>query len=66
MFGSAIYAFEGIGLILPMENCMLEPQRIGSVVNVGMVIIASLYLAFAFVGYWVFGASTETAGFISV
>lgn len=57
-FGNSIYAFEGIGLILPMENMMHEPRRFGTVVNVGMSIMAVLYVSFGYCGYWLFGGAT--------
>lgn len=57
-FGTAIYAFEGIGVILPLENNMKTPQDFGGlsgVLNTGMVIVASLYTAVGFFGYLKYG-----------
>ncbi|CAG9823048.1 unnamed protein product [Phaedon cochleariae] len=57
-FGTAIYAFEGIGVILPLENNMKNPQDFGGwtgVLNTGMVIVAVLYTAVGFFGYLKYG-----------
>lgn len=57
-FGTAIYAFEGIGVVLPLENNMKTPQDFGGltgVLNTGMVIVACLYTAVGFFGYLKYG-----------
>ncbi|XP_045768177.1 proton-coupled amino acid transporter 4 [Maniola jurtina] len=57
-FGTAIYAFEGIGVILPLENNMKTPEDFGGwtgVLNTGMVIVAALYTAIGFFGYLRYG-----------
>ena len=56
--GTAIYAFEGIGLVLPLQKEMKEPQAFGGLVgvlNTGMTIVACLYIAVGFFGYLKFG-----------
>lgn len=57
-FGTAIYAFEGIGIVLPLENNMKTPGAlVGTfgVLNTGMVIVACLYTAMGFFGYLKYG-----------
>ncbi|KAI5745474.1 hypothetical protein M8J76_011359 [Diaphorina citri] len=57
-FGTAIYAFEGIGVVLPLENNMATPQDFGGptgVLNTGMVIVACLYTSVGFFGYLKYG-----------
>ncbi|CAG2058366.1 unnamed protein product [Timema podura] len=61
-FGTAIYAFEGIGVILPLENNMKNPQDFGGctgVLNTGMVIVAALYTAVGFFGYLKYGDAVK-------
>uniref|UniRef100_A0A1I8NFE8 Amino acid transporter transmembrane domain-containing protein n=1 Tax=Musca domestica TaxID=7370 RepID=A0A1I8NFE8_MUSDO len=57
-FGTAIYAFEGIGVVLPLENNMKTPEDFGGmtgVLNTSMVIVATLYTAVGFFGYLKYG-----------
>jgi solute carrier family 36 (proton-coupled amino acid transporter) len=59
-FGTAIYAFEGIGVVLPLENNMKTPEDFGGitgVLNTGMVIVACLYTSVGFFGYLKYGDS---------
>ncbi|XP_047119233.1 proton-coupled amino acid transporter-like protein pathetic isoform X2 [Schistocerca piceifrons] len=61
-FGTAIYAFEGIGVVLPLENNMKTPQDFGGwtgVLNTGMVIVAALYTSVGFFGYLKYGEKVK-------
>lgn len=61
-FGTAIYAFEGIGVVLPLENNMKTPEDFGGltgVLNTGMVIVACLYTSVGFFGYLKYGDNVE-------
>uniref|UniRef100_A0A182JIZ1 Amino acid transporter transmembrane domain-containing protein n=1 Tax=Anopheles atroparvus TaxID=41427 RepID=A0A182JIZ1_ANOAO len=61
-FGTAIFAFEGIALVLPLQNEMQHPhdfRKPFGVLNVGMVIIVSLFTVFGFVGYLKWGEAVE-------
>ncbi|KAH9504004.1 hypothetical protein Btru_067524 [Bulinus truncatus] len=53
-FGTAIFAVEGISLVLPLENKMKCPEDFGGwfgVLNLGMVTTVCLYAAVGFYGY---------------
>ncbi|XP_076316005.1 proton-coupled amino acid transporter 2-like isoform X2 [Tachypleus tridentatus] len=66
-FGTTIFAYEGIGVILPIENEMKTPEDFGGcngVLNTGMVFISCLYVAMGFFGYLKYGE--EVAGSITL
>lgn len=57
-FGTSIFSFEGISLVLPLEQEMKKPKQFSTafgVLNVGMVIVTSLIVLTGFMGYWRFG-----------
>lgn len=57
-FGTAIYAFEGIGVVLPLENQMKTPSDMkgwNGVLNTSMVMVSCLYIAVGFFGYLKYG-----------
>ncbi|ESO89511.1 hypothetical protein LOTGIDRAFT_218879 [Lottia gigantea] len=61
-FGTALYAYEGISLVLPLENKMKEPESFGGkagVLNLGMVTVATLYTATGFYGYLKYGENVK-------
>lgn len=61
-FGTAIFALEGIGVVMPLENNMKTPKHfIGcpGVLNTGMLFVVSLYATTGFFGYLKYGTKTE-------
>jgi len=57
-FGTAIYAFEGIGVVLPLENQMRTPSDMkgwNGVLNTSMILVSCLYIAVGFFGYLKYG-----------
>ncbi|XP_046734837.1 proton-coupled amino acid transporter-like protein pathetic isoform X1 [Diprion similis] len=60
-FGTAIFALEGIGVVMPLENNMKTPTHfIGcpGVLNIGMFFVVLLYAVVGFFGYLAFGENT--------
>ncbi|PKS05288.1 hypothetical protein jhhlp_008660 [Lomentospora prolificans] len=58
--GTAIFTFEGIGLIIPIQESMKNPQKFPKVMFVVMVIITTLFVTMGAVSYAAYGSKTET------
>ncbi|XP_075228660.1 proton-coupled amino acid transporter-like protein pathetic isoform X2 [Lycorma delicatula] len=61
-FGTTIFALEGIGVMMPLENSMKTPKHfIGcpGVLNIGMIILVTLYSITGFFGYLKYGSYTQ-------
>uniref|UniRef100_A0A6M2E1N5 Putative amino acid transporter n=1 Tax=Xenopsylla cheopis TaxID=163159 RepID=A0A6M2E1N5_XENCH len=61
-FGTVIFALEGIGVVMPLENNMKTPTHfIGcpGVLNTGMFFVVSLYAVTGFLGYLKYGNDTQ-------
>lgn len=57
--GVAVYAFEGIGMVLPLESEAKDKERFGRVLGLGMGLISLLFGAFGALGYLAFGEETK-------
>ncbi|KIW05794.1 hypothetical protein, variant [Verruconis gallopava] len=57
--GSAIFTFEGIGLILPIQSSMKRPQDFGKLLTAVMIIITAVCASVGFLSYGAFGESTR-------
>ncbi|EEF40715.1 amino acid transporter AVT3B [Ricinus communis] len=57
--GVAVYAFEGIGMVLPLESEAKDKDKFGKVLGGCMAFIALLYGGFGILGYFAFGEETK-------
>lgn len=58
-FGVASYCFEGVGMVLPLENSMLHKENFTTILLGTVGIITTLYAVFGICGYLAFGDATE-------
>uniref|UniRef100_A0A1A9WDD4 Amino acid transporter transmembrane domain-containing protein n=1 Tax=Glossina brevipalpis TaxID=37001 RepID=A0A1A9WDD4_9MUSC len=61
-FATVIFAMEGIGVVMPVENSMKKPQHFlgcPSVLNMAMLIVVTLYATIGFFGYISFGSEVR-------
>ncbi|KAI4225447.1 MAG: hypothetical protein L6R40_008360 [Gallowayella cf. fulva] len=57
--GSAIFTFEGIGLILPIQSSMAEPSKFPRLLYIVMVIITIIFTSVGALCYATFGYKTR-------
>jgi solute carrier family 36 (proton-coupled amino acid transporter) len=58
--GTAIFTFEGIGLIIPIQESMKSPTKFPKVMFIVMIIITTLFIVMGAVSYAAYGSKTET------
>ncbi|KAG8509276.1 Proton-coupled amino acid transporter 2, partial [Galemys pyrenaicus] len=54
-FGTAVFSYESIGMVLPLENKMEDARRFPAILSVGMAIVTAVYVFIATLGYVRFG-----------
>lgn len=54
-FGTAIFSFESIGVVLPLENKMKDARHFPAMLSLGMSIITAMYTGVGALGYLRFG-----------
>ncbi|KAM3757816.1 hypothetical protein ACB098_02G218200 [Castanea mollissima] len=57
--GVAVYAFEGVGMVLPLESEAKDKDKFGKVLGLCMTFISLLYGGFGALGYFAFGDETK-------
>jgi len=58
--GTAIFTFEGIGLIIPIQESMREPNKFPVVLGAVMVIITVVFTSMGALSYAAYGSKTKT------
>lgn len=57
--GVAVYSFEGIGMVLPLESETKDKKNFGRVLALTMAFISLMYGGFGALGYFAFGEETN-------
>jgi proton-coupled amino acid transporter len=58
--GTAIFTFEGVGLIIPIQESMRRPSKFPGVLAIVMVIITTLFISIGALSYAAYGSHTRT------
>ncbi|ERF76548.1 hypothetical protein EPUS_05821 [Endocarpon pusillum Z07020] len=58
--GTAIFTFEGVGLIIPIQESMKQPRTFPFVLALVMVIITILFTSMGALSYAAYGSATKT------
>lgn len=58
--GTAIFTFEGIGLIIPIQTGMKNPRKFPGVLGFVMIIITVVFVSMGALSYAAFGSETKT------
>ncbi|XP_017477885.1 PREDICTED: proton-coupled amino acid transporter-like protein CG1139 [Rhagoletis zephyria] len=61
-FATVIFAMEGIGSVMPIENAMKKPQQFlgcPGVLNTAMLVVVALYATIGFLGYARYGSEVR-------
>jgi solute carrier family 36 (proton-coupled amino acid transporter) len=58
--GTAIFTFEGVGLIIPIQESMKRPQNFPKVLALVMIIITVLFTSIGALSYAAYGSTTKT------
>jgi proton-coupled amino acid transporter len=58
--GTAIFTYEGVGLIIPIQESMKQPRRFPGVLAGVMVVITLIFLSAGALSYAAYGSATKT------
>lgn len=58
--GTAIFTFEGIGLIIPIQESMKDQRKFPKVLGLVMIIISVIFISMGALSYAAYGSKTET------
>ena len=60
LIGTAIFTFEGVGLVIPIQSGMREPEKFPRVLATVMVIISVVFISAGALSYAAYGSQTKT------
>ncbi|KAI9018596.1 transmembrane amino acid transporter protein-domain-containing protein [Phycomyces nitens] len=58
--GTAVFTYEGVGLVIPITESMKDPSKFPKVLAGTMVFITALFLSVGFISYLAFGSNVQT------
>jgi len=58
--GTAVFTFEGVGLVIPITESMKEPQKFPKTLSWVMLVVAALFATAGALSYATFGSETQT------
>eukprot|EP00835_Amoeboradix_gromovi_P000015 NODE_1_length_95616_cov_0.657642.p15 type:complete len:403 gc:universal NODE_1_length_95616_cov_0.657642:90213-91421(+) len=58
--GTAIFTFEGFGLVIPISQSMKDPRQFNGVLISTIALVSALYLTIGAIGYSAYGVDTQT------
>ncbi|CCH40846.1 putative amino acid permease C3H1.09c [Wickerhamomyces ciferrii] len=58
--GTAIFTYEGIGLLIPIQESMQKPSRFPTILFFVMFTATVVFITIGAIGYFAFGTKTET------
>ncbi|KAL3229058.1 Vacuolar amino acid transporter 4 [Nakaseomyces bracarensis] len=58
--GTAIFSFEGIGLVIPVQESMRKPEKFPMVLGLVIVTSTLIFITVATIGYLAYGSAIET------
>ncbi|KAI9281954.1 transmembrane amino acid transporter protein-domain-containing protein [Sporodiniella umbellata] len=58
--GTAVFTYEGVGLVIPITESMAEPEKFPKVLSGTMIFITSIFLSVGFISYLAFGSQVQT------
>ncbi|KAI7887539.1 hypothetical protein K492DRAFT_139636 [Lichtheimia hyalospora FSU 10163] len=64
--GTAVYSFEGIGLIIPIRDAMERPEKFPLVLTIVMGIVATVLCLVGSLGYVAFGTDVKTVALLNL
>ncbi|MBW0523520.1 hypothetical protein O181_063235 [Austropuccinia psidii MF-1] len=66
MVGTAVFAFEGVGLVIPITESMKEPHKFPAVLSGVMAGLLVLFAGAGALGYAAFGSDVETVVLVNL
>lgn len=60
LIGTAIFTFEGVGLVIPIQSGMAEPKKFPRVMGTVMIIVTVVFISAGALSYAAYGSATKT------